>query len=359
MSKDVLEMSDEEIMQLKNPPEMDETEDTSAEQEQEQQEQEIPSNDENQPLEDNSQNTEELQQTTPYQENTSNSDNNSDTIQNSENKEAIDYEGFYKKVMAPFKANGKLYNLKNADEVISLMQKGVDYTRKTQDISRVKKQIAMLERANLMDENQISFFIDLMSGNQEAIRKLLKDKNIDAFSLPSEEEPINYVGGSHNISSEELFFEDTVKDIADQDGGRDFLKDYSNLYDKETRAQLYSNPNLLKGLFSNKQSGVYDKIVGEIDRLRVLGQIPENVPFIAAYNFVGNMLFGDGNQNSRKGYQQPLTRRPATTSTRLNNSNRAKSAGITRSSPSAVNNASLEEILNLDDDEFMKRFGKK
>lgn len=359
MSKDVLEMSDEEIMQLKNPPEMDETEDTSAEQEQEQQEQEIPSNDENQSLEDNNQNTEELQQTTPYEENTSNSDNNSDTIQNDENKEVIDYEGFYKKVMAPFKANGKLYNLKNADEVISLMQKGVDYTRKTQDISRVKKQIAMLERANLMDENQISFFIDLMSGNQEAIRKLLKDKNIDAFSLPSEEEPINYVGGSHNISSEELFFEDTVRDIADQDGGRDFLKDYSNLYDKETRTQLYGNPALLKGLFSNKQSGVYDKIVSEIDRLRVLGQIPDNVPFISAYKVVGEMMFGN-NQNGRNGYgQQPISRRPATTSTKLNNSNKAKSASITRSSPVVGSNASLEEILNLDDDEFMKRFGKK
>lgn len=358
MSKDVLEMSDEEIMQLKNPPEMDETEDTSAEQEQEQQEQEIPSNDENQPLEDNSQNTEELQQTTPYQENTGNSDNNSDTIQNSENKEAIDYEGFYKKVMAPFKANGKLYNLKNADEVISLMQKGVDYTRKTQDISRVKKQIAMLERANLMDENQISFFIDLMSGNQEAIRKLLKDKNIDAFSLPSEEEPINYVEGSHRISTEEMNFSEAVSDISTQDQGTDFLQDVRK-FDKDTQNQLFTNPALLKALFSNKQSGVYDKIVAEVDRLRVLGQIPNDVPFISAYQFVGDSMFGNGNQNSRNGYQQPLTRRPATTSTRLNNSNRAKSAGITRSSPSAVNNASLEEILNLDDDEFMKRFGKK
>lgn len=356
MSKDVLEMSDEEIMQLKNPPEMDETEDTSAEQEQ--QEQEIPSNEENQPLEDNSQNTEELQQTTPYEENTSNSDNNSDTIQNDENKEAIDYEGFYKKVMAPFKANGKLYNLKNADEVISLMQKGVDYTRKTQDISRVKKQIAMLERANLMDENQISFFIDLMSGNQEAIRKLLKDKNIDVFSLPSEEEPINYVEGSHRISTEEMNFSEAVSDISTQDKGTDFLQDVRK-FDKDTQNQLFTNPMLLKALFSNKQSGVYDKIVAEVDRLRMLGQIPDDVPFISAYKFVGDMMFGNSNQNSRNGYQQPLTRRPATTSTRLNNSNKAKSAGITRSSPSAVNNASLEEILNLDDDEFMKRFGKR
>lgn len=356
MSKDVLEMSDEEIMQLKNPPEMDETEDTSAEQEQEQQETSF--NDENQLLEDNSQDTEELQQSTPYEENTGNSDNNSDTIQNSENKEAIDYEGFYKKVMAPFKANGKLYNLKNADEVISLMQKGVDYTRKTQDISRAKKHIAMLERANLMDENQISFFIDLMSGNQEAIRKLLKDKNIDAFSLPSEEEPINYIEGTHRISTEEINFSDAVKDISVEDKGSDFLREVQK-FDKETQNKLFTDPMLLKALFSNKQSGVYDKIVSEIDRLRVLGQIPENVPFIAAYRVVGDRMFGNGNQNSRNGYQQPLTRRPATTSTRLNNSNRAKSAGITRSSPSVANNASLEEILNLDDDEFMKRFGKR
>lgn len=355
MAKDVTEMSDEEIMQLKNPPEMDETEDTSAEQEQ--QDQEDTSNVEEQQLEENSQNEEELQQSSPFNQNVDNFDNNSDTIQNDENKEAIDYEGFYKKVMAPFKANGKLYNLKNADEVISLMQKGVDYTRKTQDISRVKKLIAMLERANLTDENQISFFIDLMSGNQEAIRKLLKDKNIDAFSLPSEEEPINYIEGAHRISTEEINFSDAVKDISVEDKGSDFLREVQK-FDKETQNKLFTDPMLLKALFSNKQSGVYDKIANEIDRLRVLGQIPENVPFISAYKVVGDMLFGNNNQNSRNGYNQPISRRPATTSTKLNNSNKAKSASITRSSP-AVNNASMDAILNLSDDEFMQRFGKK
>lgn len=355
MSENVLAMSDEEIMNMNNPPETDETVDI------EEHNDELTSNvDNNEELEENTEineNTSDITESTKNNDDNDYSDSNSDTIQQ-ETDESPDYEGFYKRVMAPFKANGKQYNLKNADEVISLMQKGVDYTRKTQDISRYKKALTMLERANLLDENQISFFIDLTSGNKEAIRKLLKDKDIDAFSLPSEDEPINYVQGNHKISSEELYFEDIVKDISIQDNGKDFLKDFGNIYDIETRKQLYKNPNLLKALFVNKQSGVYDTIVEEMDRQKVLGQIPDNVPFIAAYKVIGDMLYGNGNnQTSRNGlYQQPLTRRPANTSNRLNNTQRAKAAGITRTSSANTSNPNIN-YLKMSDDDFIKQFG--
>lgn len=367
MSKTVYEMSDDEIMDMSNPPETDETKGTvEEEQENQEQQEDIPTNieesNESEEVEDTSDNEVNEEESPIYEENKEiddNSDENSDTIQKDTNNKTPNYEEFYKRVMAPFKANGKSIQLNSAEEAIALMQKGVDYTRKMQDIARYRKPMLMLERANLLNEDQISFFIDLVNGDQEAIRKLLKDKNIDAFSLPSEDEPINYVAGSHKISDDQINFKEQIDNIATQPKGVEFLKEV-NEYDQQSKDHIYKEPRILQALYQQKQGGLYDKIVEEIERQRILGQIPDNVPFLIAYNTIGNKLFGQGsnNQQSRNGLatQQPLTRKPAITSNRLNNSQRAKSAGLIRTSNRSVGRT--KNPLEMSDEEFLKQFGE-
>ena len=354
MSDNVLNLPDEEVMNMTNPPEVE------AKTEEQEHDEDISTNDE-QIVEniDNSDNITELdgneENNDDYQDNSSIPDNNSEMEE--QDVDNPNYEDFYKKVMAPFKANGKQYNLKNADEVVSLMQKGVDYTKKTQDLSKYKKAIAMLERAELLDDNQISFFIDLKSGNKEAIRKLLKDKDLDILDLPSyDDEPINYVEGTHNISSEELNFKEATDEIIEQNKGQEFLEDFKNKYDSNSQALLYRNPQLMKAIFVQKQNGIYDKIVTEMERQKVLGMLPSDAPFLQAYKYIGESVLGLGNgANSRNGsYPQPLARRSANTYNRLNNSQRAKSAGITRTSQSTVN--SNVNYLKMSDDDFLKQF---
>lgn len=370
MSKTVYEMSDDEIMDMSNPPETDETKGTVEEEQNIQEQQEDTSTnveesnvseevDDTEDTSDNEVNEEELPIYEENKEIDDNSDENSDTIQKDTNNKTPNYEEFYKRVMAPFKANGKSIQLNSAEEAIALMQKGVDYTRKMQDIARYRKPMLMLERANLLNEDQISFFIDLVNGDQEAIRKLLKDKNIDAFSLPSEDEPINYVAGAHKISDDQINFKEQLDNIATQPKGVEFLKEV-NEYDQQSKDHIYKEPRILQALYQQKQGGLYDKIVEEIERQRILGQIPNNVPFLIAYNTIGNKLFGQGsnNQQSRNGLatQQPLTRKPAITSNRLNNSQRAKSAGLTRTSNRSVGRT--KNPLEMSDEEFLKQFGE-
>lgn len=365
MSKTVYEMSDDEIMDMSNPPEIDETKGTVEEQENQEQQEDTPTNVEESNVSEEVENTEDTsdeEESPIYEENTEiddNSDENSDTIQKDTNNKTPNYEEFYKRVMAPFKANGKTIQLNSTEEAIALMQKGVDYTRKMQDIARYRKPMLMLERANLLNEDQISFFIDLVNGDQEAIRKLLKDKNIDAFSLPSEDEPINYVAGAHKISDDQINFKEQLDSIASQPKGVEFLKEVND-YDQQSKDHIYKEPRILQALYQQKQGGLYDKIVEEIERQRILGQIPDNVPFLIAYNTIGNKLFGQGsnNQQSRNGLatQQPLTRKPAITSNRLNNSQRAKSAGLTRTSNRSVGRT--KNPLEMSDEEFLKQFGE-
>lgn len=366
MAKDVYDMTDEEIMNMSNPPESDDKEqsdpeDTSANEElqedqkdtEEVQEEEHSEDQVNQEDTEDTENKEELEENNVYQENSDNSSESSDKIQKDTNDETPDYEGFYKRVMAPFKANGKSIQLNSPEEAIALMQKGVDYTRKMQDIARYRKPMMMLEKANLLNEDQISFFIDLSNGNQEAIRKLLKDKGIDTLDLPSDDEPINYNAGTHKISDTEVELTEQVKELQVQEGGPEFLKEVL-AYDQASRNNIYAEPRILSILFNQKKSGIYQKIADEVERQRILGQIPDNVPFINAYNAVGQMLFGPKSQ-SRNG-SQPLARKPAITSNKLNNTQRAKSAGITRTSGKAarVN----KNPLTMSDEEFIKMFGE-
>ena len=351
MSTDILDMSDDEIMNMSNPPQSDETVENTQESD------ELSSNSDSSLQYDA--NAHELESNNEYnEENPNYTTETSDKIENQDNNDTPNYEEFYKTVMAPFKANGRMVQLNNAQEVISLMQKGTDYTRKTQDLARYKKPLLMLEKAKLLDEDNVSFYIDLMNGNQEAIRKLLKDKNIDTFSLPSDEEPINYVPGGNKVSDIEVTIDDTIKNIAGKPYGNSFLADVSN-YDDATKSYIGQDPRILEVLFQQKQQGVYDRVVAEVERQKLIGNVSPNTPFVEAYYNVGMMLRQQGyNQQGRNGLNtlQPLTRRPAITSSNLNNSQRARAAGITRTS-SQVRQA-IKNPLSMSDEEFLKQFGE-
>ena len=355
MSTDILDMSDDEIMNMSNPPQLDETPENTQESD------ELPSNSGSSLQYDAT--TQELGQ---IDENSTendvideNNDQTSDKIENQNNNDTPNYEEFYKTVMAPFKANGRMVQLNNAQEVISLMQKGTDYTRKTQDLARYKKPLLMLEKAKLLDEDNVSFYIDLMNGNQEAIRKLLKDKNIDTFSLPSDEEPINYVPGPNTVSDIEIALDDTVRDIESKPYGNSFINDVYR-YDTRSKTYISQDPRIMEVLFQQKQSGVYDKIVTEVERQKLIGNISPNTPFIDAYYSVGSMMLRQQgyNQQSRNGFNtpQPLTRRPAITPSNLDNSQRARAAGITRTSSQA--RQPIKNPLSMSDEEFLKQFGE-
>lgn len=351
MSTDILDMSDDEIMNMSNPPQSDETVENTQESD------ELSSNSDNSLQYDA--NAQELESNNEYNEENSNyTTETSDKIENQDNNDTPNYEEFYKTVMAPFKANGRMVQLNNAQEVISLMQKGTDYTRKTQDLARYKKPLLMLEKAKLLDEDNVSFYIDLMNGNQEAIRKLLKDKNIDTLSLPSEEEPINYVPSGNKVSDIEVAIDDTIKNIAGKPYGNSFLADVSN-YDDVTKSYIGQDPRILEALFQQKQQGVYDRIVAEVERQKLIGNISPNTPFVEAYYNVGMMLRQQVyNQQGRNGFNtpQPLTRRPAITPSNLNNSQRARAAGITRTSSQA--RQPIKNPLSMSDEEFLKQFGE-
>lgn len=287
----------------------------------------------------------------------------------------IDYKSAYQRIMAPFKANGRMIEPKSEDEVIQLMQMGANYTRRMQELSSVRKQITMLENNGLLDEEKLSFLIDLDKKNPEAIKKLLKDSGIDPLEIDTDS-PTNYTAGTHKVTDDEMRFRNSLETVTALPEGRETIGLINNTWDQASKDVLWNSPEIMGVVHEQKINGVYDRICAEIERQRVLGQIPANIPFIQAYKAVGDYLGNQGAFNDIYGTNQPVGTPSQSSSTvvqqrppgktpvatrvaapkqEVTNSRQVASVAGTRNT-SSQSTEKMSNLALLNDDEFMRTF---
>lgn len=272
----------------------------------------------------------------------------------------IDYEGFFKQVMAPFKANGKMFELKSPEEVIRLMQMGAGFGKKIQDLQPSLKTIRMLEKNDLLDEGKLSFLIEINNKNPEAIKKLIKESGIDPLDLNMEDNA-SYIPKNHSVTDEEMAFQNALSDIQGHEGGRETLRTINETWDQQSKALLWKEPNLLGVIQSHRDEGIYDKIVAEIDRQKTFGQIPHSMPFLQAYKVAGDVLFPSDaqaptiqNQTGQDQQSQVIATRAAAPKATVQNGDKAAAASPTKTTPRKA--ATVVNPLEMADDDFMKNF---
>lgn len=271
----------------------------------------------------------------------------------------FNYKEGYEKLMAPFKANGKMITPRSPEEAISLMQMGANYTRKMQELQPYRKVMLMLQNNGLMDEDKLSYLIDLDKKNPEAIKKLLKDSGTDPLDFNPEEE-INYQSGNHRVTDTEADFATEIDDLKSTQEGQATLGVIGSTWDAASKDALYQNRGLLQIIHEQRENGIYETIANEVNRLQMLGQIPVGTPFIQAYNHVGNLLAQQGAFNqvvkpepvqTVKPVVQPVVRVAQPKQT-LANSEQAKAA-----SPSRTTSRKATPIVNplaMSDEDFAK-----
>ena len=275
----------------------------------------------------------------------------------------VNYEAEYKKLMAPFKANGKTIELRNVDEAVQLMQMGANYTRKMQDIQPHRKVLMMLEQNGLLDEGKLSYLIDLDKKNPEAITKLLKDSNIDPLTLDVEKDS-TYLPGNHAVSDEHVAFQSQLDDLVSTQEGVETVKQINTTWDQASKDVLWSDPSLLKVFHEQRSNGIYDRIATEVNRLTTLGQIPASTPFIQAYKAVGDMLQQQGAFADlvKPTVAQPVEKQPLAVAApkpvvKVTNSESANAAGGNRTVASKAK--PVVNYLNMSDDEFLKQMSNR
>lgn len=272
----------------------------------------------------------------------------------SEEVEEIDYKEMYEKITSPFKANGKQIEIKNPQEAIQLMQMGANYTRKMQEISQHKKVIATLHEHGISSDSDIAFLIDLKNKNPEAIKKYFKDNGIDPFDIDTSDE-VNYKPNAQMLSESDVEAKEVLRELNSTPEGAKTLNMIADTWDDDSTAYMWKNPQAFKLIHEQRESGVFDQIMSEVDRQTALGILTPGGSILEKYNTVGNQLFGVGQpQNSNTA--QPIDTRVATRSS-AQRSNRAKAAGSPRASKRT--SMVLEDLLGLDDDKFLEAMKQK
>lgn len=281
--------------------------------------------------------------------------------------EPPNYEAFFKEVMKPFKANGKVVEPRTPEEVIRLMQMGAGFGRKLQDMQPHLKTIRMLEKENLLDPIELSFLIDLRNKNPDAIKKLIKDSNIDPLDLNMQDN-VEYNPVNRSVSDAEVVFEDALANLKDRPTGAETIQIISQTWDQDSMALLWDQPKLLEVFQTQRENGIYDQVVAEIEHQKTFGNIPPKMPFIQAYTIAGDALVKSNRMvgatadklapvtETPKPASQPqvIATRTQTPKPDVVNSDKAKAAA---SSPSSTKKASaVINPLNMPDEDFMKAF---
>ena len=277
--------------------------------------------------------------------------------------EAPDFKTLYEGLLKPIKANGKEIQLKSHAELVQLAQQGANYTRKMQDIAPHRKTLLMLEN-NGIDQEQLSFLIDLSKKDPAAIQKFLKDSEINPLDIDVDAEP-SYKGGNHRVTDEEANFRTAIDDATASETGRVVLQAINGTWDQASKELLFAQPGILETMIQQQDAGFYERIAGEVDRRRVLGQIPAGMNFLQAYKTVGDQMVAAGQMQDLVEKSAPPVQTPpvaaapvavrvAPVKPAVVPNAKAEAAAPTRAAPNAAKK--LVNPLAMDDDEFMKTF---
>lgn len=285
---------------------------------------------------------------------------NSEDMSNSESVEEpyIDYKSEYEKITAPFKASGKTIQVRDSNEVISLMQKGVDYTKKQQALKPRLKELQILENQNMLGDN-LGYAIDLFNGNTKALAKLIKERNIDISELSpnmygdEEDNSPDYTPSNYSISDAEMRLKDVELTLKDSPNFQRLFTTLTEL-DDDSKAKFRNNPDLLLRLNEHMDSGLYDQIQNELEHRRIVGDASvDGKNFYDAYTAVGNEILAYNANLAQQQQQQQYEQNYAQQYQQQQLQQKRNSAKSTNSrSVGRTSNPMMYDPLTCSDEEF-------
>lgn len=260
-----------------------------------------------------------------------------------EEEDTPDYKAVYDRLFTqPIRANGKDMQLQNVDDVISLVQMGANYNKKMASIKQTIPFIKMLENANLLDKDRLSFLIDLSERKPEAIAKLIQDSALDMYDFNVEEKAKEYQPVNRYPDAQQLELQETLASLKDEDESL-YNKTVSAVgaWDDKSGNFLAANPEKIRVLQEHMGNGIFETVWTEVERLRMLGKL-QGVSDFDAYKQVGDFLYNQPQPKPRQ--QQPVSQ--------PKNEQKKKIAAGTNQRP--ADNTSPTNFLNMSDEEFMR-----
>jgi len=270
-----------------------------------------------------------------------------------------DFKSFHDTVTAPFKANGKTMQINSAADAIQLMQMGANYNRKMSALKPQLKVLRMLENHDLLDENKLSFLIDLNKQDPAAINQLLKDSNIDPAEIDLEEDQ-QYQRSNYGVAESEMDLDSVVSELKGSEHWSPVLDVVTKQWDDESKQIVADKPQLLKVIHNHMVTGVYDIVSTELERERMFGRL-NGMSDLEAYEMIGNALNDSGAFSHLDGHPEKKTTKLDLKITDNKVKDEARREKRRANSPTkrtakSKDNTDSFNPLALSDEEFSKQF---
>lgn len=277
---------------------------------------------------------------------------------------------FHKALTAPLKAAGHEFTLDDPNQIRELVSKGLDYTRKMQQISHLRGIGEILREHDMLDPVKLAYAVDLANHKPEAIARLIKESGVDTFELGDDvadsyqATPANIEGKAKEVSVREI-----VEQYKDDENFNAVFNE-ARQWDDASQVTLVNNPEVLHLLAAHANNGVYKQVMAKVIQERAITGTTE--PILQHYNRVGQAMFAaenDGGHAQAPQKQAPAkservvikrksvdeaTRRKALAPTA---STKTKTKSLKITSPSDIYNMSEDEFKNLDPD-ILRKLGK-
>ncbi|CAL9956464.1 tail length tape measure protein [Vibrio phage D472] len=239
-------------------------------------------------------------------------DESSDADEDDSEEDSSEETNQLEELFKPFKANGREMSVKSVEEARTLMQMGANYNKKMAALKPAFKVAKMLENNKLLDENTVSYLIDLHNGNPDAIKKLIQDKKFDVDDYDGEKDSQYAPTNEHKVTDEELALKDVLTQMRDSDTYEATMRVVGEEWDESSKSKLVANPNMILKLDEHVGNGLYQKISDEIGRQKALGQLT-GLSDLDAYFHVGQSMLQNGQlgEKSNQPQQAPTDNKQA------------------------------------------------
>ena len=293
-------------------------------------------------------------------EETSDDDDDADEVEPVDESPTVDIEAEYRKLIgSPIKANGTELVIDSVDDAIKLIQMGANYYKKVEQLKPAQKVITMLEKAGMLDEQKLSFAIDLLNKDKGAIAKLVE--GMDTYELQDEQHK-DSVPTNRSVSDEQLTLDNVIQEVSSTPTGHRTLEVLGTKWDVASRETVVSNPEVIRVLNQHMADGTFDTVSNEVEKQRMLGNIPAGLNNIQAYKFVGDQLYAGKGKVAPQG-QQP-NQQPANAGKPIHKPSKEtvvqqrRAASNSARTPSQSLSNNMDNVFALSDEEFRAKYGK-
>lgn len=155
------------------------------------------------------------------------------------------------------KADGTEFEL-TEDELKQLASKGMNYTKKMQDIKEYREHVSAIKEAAL-SKDDINLMIDVLKGDKDALATVMKRTGVDALDVDVENS--RYVPKNYGRNEVELEIEEVVESISRDPEYVTTKHIISSNWDKQSQMEFVKDPIKIAKLHEDVKNGTFDQVV--------------------------------------------------------------------------------------------------